>query len=71
MKIYELNGRKVWLDPKTAPAEAIPYGEPKKEEPKKVAPVKKDETEEKAAPVPANKAKKVTSNKSRKEGGKK
>lgn len=66
MKIYELNGRKVWLDPKTAPAEAIPYGEPKK-----VAPVKKDEPEEKAAPVPANKAKKVTSNKSRKDGGKK
>lgn len=62
MKIYEVNGRKVWLD--KAPEG---YEEPKKPEPVKVDPVtektpeKKVET--KAKKTPANKAKKAGSNK--------
>lgn len=75
MRIYTLNGQKVWLDPETAPAEAIPYGkpkaEPKKAEPKKVEPVKAEEPEQKAKPEPVNKAKKTPANKSRKAGSNK
>lgn len=53
MKIYEINGRKVWLD--KAPEG---YEEPKKEEPKKEpAPATK------AKKAPANKARKAGSNK--------
>lgn len=70
MKIYMLNGSKVWLDPETAPAEAIPYGKPKAE-PKKVEPIKEVEPEQKAKPEPANKAKKAPANKSRKAGANK
>ena len=64
MKIYLLHGSKVWLDPETAPAEAIPLGKPAK----KAAPVKADEPEAKAKPASANKAKKATANKARKAG---
>lgn len=53
MKIYEVDGRKVWLN---NPPEG--YVEPVKEEPKKAEPV-----EEK----PKSKAKKAPQNKSRKE----
>ena len=70
MKIFLLNGSKVWLDPETAPAEAIPYGKPKAE-PKKAEPEKKTEPEQKAKPEPANKAKKAPANKSRKAGSNK
>ena len=54
MKIYVVNGRKVWLD-------KVPsgYEEPKTEEVK---------TEEKAKTATANKAKKTPANKSRKAG---
>lgn len=65
MKIYEVNGRKVWLDPKDAPADAIPVGKAK------AAPVKVEEPEEKAKPATANKAKKAPANKSRKAGSNK
>lgn len=65
MKIYEVNGRKVWLD--KAPEG---YVEPKKAEPEKVEP-KKEEPEIKAKPATANKAKKATANKSRKAGSNK
>lgn len=54
MKIYVVNGRKVWLD--KAPSG---YEEPKTEEVK---------TEEKAKTATANKAKKTPANKSRKAG---
>lgn len=57
MKIYTINGRKVWLN--EAPAG---YEEPKTEEPK---------AEPKAKPVPVNKAKKPGANKSRRAGGNK
>ena len=57
MKIYEINGRKVWLN--EAPEG---YEEPKKEEPK---------AELKAKPEPVNKAKKTGANKSRKAGSNK
>ena len=57
MKIYEVNGRKVWLD--KAPSG---YEEPKVE---KTAEVK---TEEKAKTATANKARKTPANKSRKAG---
>lgn len=70
MKIYMLNGSKVWLDPETAPAEAIPYGKPKAEV-KKAEPIKEVEPEQKAKPEPANKAKKPPVNKSRKAGANK
>lgn len=63
-KIYLLNGSKVWLDPETAPAEAIPLTKPKK-----VAPVKTEEPEQKAKAETANKAKKPSANKSKKTGG--
>ena len=66
-KIYLLNGSKVWLDPETAPAEAIPLGKPAK----RVAPETSAEPEEKAKPATANKAKKATANKARKAGGNK
>lgn len=65
VKIFLVNGSKVWLDPETAPAEAIPYGKPKAQ------PVKKAEPETKAQPEPANKAKKAPANKSRKAGSNK
>lgn len=51
MKIYEVNGRKVWLDPKDAPADAIPVGKAKP------APANK------AKKAPANKSRKAGSNK--------
>lgn len=57
MKIYEVNGRKVWLN--EAPEG---YVAPKKEEPK---------AEPKAKPEPANKAKKAPANKARKAGSNK
>jgi hypothetical protein len=58
MKIYEVNGRLVWLN--KAPEG---YVEPaKKEEPK---------AEPKAKPEPANKAKKAPANKARKAGSNK
>lgn len=62
-KIYLLNGNKVWLDPDTAPAEAIPLTKPKKAQAEQPA--------EKAQPAPANKAKKATANKARKAGSNK
>lgn len=65
VKIFLVNGSKVWLDPETAPAEAIPYGKPKAQ------PVKKAEPETKAQPEPVNKAKKTPANKSRKAGSNK
>ena len=59
MKIYTVNGRKVWLD--KAP-EGYENTKPvKTEEPK---------AEPKAKTATANKARKATANKSRKEGGK-
>lgn len=61
-KIYLLNGSKVWLDPETAPAEAIPLSKTKKVEPVK-------EPEQKAKPATANKAKKATANKAKTSGG--
>lgn len=57
MKIYEVGGRKVWLD--KAPDG---YVEPKKAEPT---------TESKAISEPANKARKAPSNKAKKTGAKK
>ena len=60
MKVYEVNGRKVWLN---NPPEG--YVEPKKAEPKK------EEPEIKAKPETANKARKATANKSRKAGSNK
>ena len=58
MKIYEVNGRKVWLD--KAPEG---YVEPVKEEPKKAEPETKAKPAEKAKKAPANKARKAGSNK--------
>ena len=58
MKIYTVNGRKVWLD--KAPEG---YEEPKKEESKKVEPVKAEEPETKAKKTTANKGRKAGSNK--------
>ena len=57
MKIYEVNGRLVWLN--KAPEG---YVEPVKEEPK---------AEPKAKPEPATKAKKAPANKARKAGSNK
>ena len=66
MKIYLLNGNKVWYDEATAPAEAIPYKAPKK---RPAPPVK---TEEKPkAEEPKAKAKATTANKARRAGGNK
>lgn len=65
MKIYLYHGAKVWFDPETAPAEAIPLTKAKKP-----APAKVEEPEQKAKPAPANKSKKATANKSRKAGTK-
>ena len=62
MKIYTLNGRKVWLDPETAPAEAIPFEQPKKAQQIAPEPVK-EEPETKAKKAPANKARKAGGNK--------
>ena len=61
MKIYEINGRKVWLDPAAAPADAITMEQPKKEQPKP-EPVQ-EEPKEKAKKTPANKARKAGGNK--------
>lgn len=59
MKIYVVNGRKVWLDKAPEGAE-------------EVKPVTKaEEAEPKAKPITANKARKTPANKSRKEGSKK
>lgn len=61
MKIYEVNGRKVWLD--KAP---MGYEEkkPEKAEPKKVEEPKKDvEPKTKAKSVPSNKGRKARNNK--------
>lgn len=58
MKIYEVNGRKVWLD--KAPEG---YVEPVKAETKKI--------DDKAEAEPKAKAKKATANKARKTGGNK
>ena len=58
MKIYVVNGRKVWLDKAPEGAE-------------EVKPVKKAEepkAEPKAKPITANKARKTPANKSKKEG---
>lgn len=56
MKIYEINGRKVWLD-------KAPEGY---EEPKPVEKTKAEPKAEKAKAEPATKAKKTTENKARK-----
>ena len=58
MKIYNVNGRMVWLD--KAPEG---YEEPIKPEPKKVEPAKAAEPETKAKKTTANKARKAGSNK--------
>lgn len=60
MKIYEVDGRKVWL--RTAPAG---YEAPKKAEPAKAEPKEepKAEIETKAKKTPANKARKAGANK--------
>ena len=58
MKIYNVNGRMVWLD--KAPEG---YEEPTKPEPKKVELVKEEKPETKAKKAPANKARKAGSNK--------
>jgi hypothetical protein len=62
VKIYEVNGRKVWLDPETAPAGAKPLEAPKKTQQAAPEPVKEE---------PETKAKKTPANKSRKAGGNK
>lgn len=67
MKIYLLQGRKVWLTEDKAPAEAILLSKPEKVAPVK-AEAKEEEPELKAKPTPANKAKKAPANKSRKAG---
>lgn len=59
MKIYLVNGRKVWLDEKNLPEGAIPC-EPKRVEKAEPAEVK---TETKARKAPANKARKAGNNK--------
>lgn len=56
MKIYVVNGRKVWLD-------KAPDGY---EEVKTVIDTTEEKIEEKAKPAPANKARKARANKSRK-----
>lgn len=68
MKIYLLNGAKVWLDEDTAPAEAIPYKKPKAEKP---APVKITEPKAEPKEEPKAKAKAAPANKSRRAGGNK
>lgn len=62
MKIYTVNGRKVWLDEKTAPANAVPLEQPKKTQQAAPEPVK-EEPETKAKKTPANKARKAGGNK--------
>lgn len=60
MKIFLVNGSKVWLDPEKAPAGAIPFEQPKKApEPVKVP----EEPETKAKKAPANKSRKAGGNK--------
>jgi hypothetical protein len=61
MKVYEVNGRKVWLN--NPPAGYI--------EPKKVEEPKQEEPEIKAKPKTENKAKKASANKLRKAGNNK
>ena len=68
MKIYEINGRKVWLDKAPEGYKAPAKEQPKKYEEPKVDPVEAEEPETKAKPAPANKAKKAPSNKARKAG---
>ena len=58
MKIYEVNGRKVWLD--KAPEG---YEEPKKVEPKKAETKEEPKPETKAKKAPANQSRKAGSNK--------
>lgn len=58
MKIYNINGRDVWLD--HAPEG---YEEPKKAEPAKVEEPKAKPTAAKAKKAPANKSRKAGSNK--------
>ena len=65
MKIYLLNGNKVWLDEKTAPAEAIPFRAPKTSKPAPVEKPKEDKpkAEAKAKATPANKSRRAGGNK--------
>lgn len=65
MKIYLVNGRKVWLDENNVPAGAVAYGAEKKVEKKveKKAEPAEVKTETKAKKAPANKARKAGSNK--------
>ncbi len=60
MKIYLLNGRKVWLDENNLPNGAEPCETKKVEKKAEPAEVK---TETKAKKVPSNKARKAGSNK--------
>ncbi len=58
MKIYEVNGRKVWLkEPPTG------YVEPKKAEPEKVETEKAEEPKTKGRKAASNKARKAGNNK--------
>lgn len=64
VKIFLINGSKVWLDPEKAPANAIPYGNTKKvEAPAPVQDAEKVPEEPKAKKTPANKARKAGGNK--------
>lgn len=64
MKIYEVNGRKVWLDkaPEGYEVKKPEKVEPKVEEPK-VEPVKEEEPKTKAKRTPSNKGRKAGNNK--------
>lgn len=62
MKIFFLNGRKVWLDEKNLPDGAVACGVEKKEQ-EKTEPAKEVKIETKAKKAPANKARKAGSNK--------
>lgn len=61
MKIYEVNGRKVWLD-KAPEGYEVKKPEPKKVE-VKVEPEKVEEPKTKAKKVPSNKGRKAGNNK--------
>ena len=58
MKIYIVNGRKVWLDKAPEGAEVV----------KPVVKAEEPKAEAKAKPVTANKARKAPANKAKKEG---
>jgi len=58
VKIYVVNGRKVWLDKAPEGAEEV----------KPVVKAEEPEAEPKAKPITANKARKTPANKSKKEG---